>query len=74
MGSESEGIMPHKLTVEDLETLNDLVQDGLIEVVSIDSTGEPSYRIASRFLNAAKGPGVQPETCTDQPSFGGSNA
>ncbi len=31
MGPESEGIMPHKLTVEDLETLNDLVQDGLIE-------------------------------------------
>jgi hypothetical protein len=66
--------MPHKLTVEDLETLNDLVQDGLIEVVSIDSAGEPSYRIASRFLNAAKSPGGQPEAHTHQLSFGGSSA
>jgi hypothetical protein len=74
MGSESEGIMPHQLTSEDLEMLNDLVQDGLIEVVSIDAAGEPSYRIASRFRNAAKGPGGQPEARADQPSFGGSNA
>ena len=66
--------MSHTLTVEDLETLNNLVQDGLIEVVSIDAAGEPSYRIASRFLNAAKGPGDQPEARNDQPSFGGSNA
>ncbi len=74
MGSESEGIMPHKLTTEDLETLNDLVQDGLIEVVSIDAAGEPSYRIASRFLNAAKGPGGQPGARADQSSFGASSA
>jgi hypothetical protein len=67
--------MSHKLTVEDLETLNDLVQDGLIEVVSIDSAGEPSYRIASRFLNAAtKGPGRQPEARANQAFAGGSSA
>ena len=39
-----------KVSQEDLDALNFLVQDGLIEVVSIDEFGEPSYRIASRFL------------------------
>jgi hypothetical protein len=58
--------MPHKLTTEDVETLNDLVHDGLIEVVSIDAAGEPSYRIASRFRNAARGAGCRPEARADQ--------
>jgi hypothetical protein len=35
---------------EDLDALNHLVQEGLVEVVSIDEFGEPSYRIAPRFL------------------------
>jgi hypothetical protein len=39
-----------KVSQEDLDALNNLVQAGLIEVVSIDEFGEPSYRIASRFL------------------------
>ena len=38
-----------KVSQEDLDALNYLVQDGLIEVVSIDEHGEPSYRLASRF-------------------------
>lgn len=38
-----------KVSQEDLDALNALVQDGLIEVVSIDEFGEPSYRLASRF-------------------------
>ena len=38
-----------KVSQEDLDALNYLVQDGLIEVVSIDEFGEPSYRLASRF-------------------------
>jgi hypothetical protein len=38
-----------KLTQEDLDDLNNLVQAGLIEVVSIDAAGEPSYRISSRY-------------------------
>ena len=39
----------HKLTQEDLDDLNNLVQAGLIEVVRIDAAGEPSYRISSRY-------------------------
>ena len=66
--------MPHKPTADDLEMLNELVQDGLIEVVSIDATGEPCYQIASRFRNAVLGPGCQPEARVDQSSFGGSSA
>jgi hypothetical protein len=66
--------MPHKLSVEDLEALNVLVQDGLIEVVSVDPDGTPNYRIASRFLNGTKGPGRKPETLADQSAFGGSSA
>ncbi len=66
--------MPHKLTAEDLEMFNDLVQSGLIEVVSIDAAGEPSYQIASRFRNAALGPGRPPEAREDQSSLGGSSA
>jgi hypothetical protein len=38
-----------KVSQEDLDALNSLVRDGLIEVVSIDEHGEPSYRLASRF-------------------------
>ena len=38
-----------KVSQEDLDALNALVQDGLIEVVSIDEFGEPSYRLGSRF-------------------------
>jgi len=38
-----------KVSQEDLDALNALVQDGLIEVVSIDEHGEPSYRLASQF-------------------------
>jgi hypothetical protein len=38
-----------KVSQADLDALNHLVQDGLIEVVSIDEFGEPSYRLASRF-------------------------
>jgi len=37
-----------RLTQEDLDDLNNLVQAGLIEVVSI-AAGEPSYRISSRY-------------------------
>src|ERR1035441_3791776 len=66
--------MPHKLSVEDLEALNVLVQDGLIEVVSVDPDGTPYYRIASRFLNGTKGPGRKPETLADQSAFGGASA
>ena len=47
-GSRDDGGM-RKVSQEDLDTLNQLVQDGLIEVVSIDEFGEPSYRLASRF-------------------------
>jgi hypothetical protein len=39
-----------KVSQEDLDALNHLLQDGLIEVVRIDEEfGEPSYRLASRF-------------------------
>ena len=38
-----------KISQEMLDALNNLVQMGLIEVVSIDEFGEPSYRIASQF-------------------------
>jgi hypothetical protein len=57
----------------DLEALNVRVQDGLIEAVSVDPDGTPYYRIASRFLNGAKGPGRKPETLADQSAFGGSS-
>ncbi len=40
-----------KITQEQLDALNNLVQAGLIEVVCIDEFGEPCYRIASRFLS-----------------------
>jgi hypothetical protein len=46
--------MPHKLSAEDLEALNVRVQNGLIEVVSVDPDGTPYYRIASRFLNGPR--------------------
>jgi hypothetical protein len=48
-GSRDDGGM-RKVSQEDLDALNNLVQAGLIEVVCIDEFGEPSYRIASRFL------------------------
>jgi hypothetical protein len=53
-----------KVSQEDLDALNFLVQDGLIEVVSIDEFGEPGYRLASEFIaeqNARTGesPGVR---------------
>ena len=38
-----------KVSQEDLDALNALVQDGLVEVVRINEDGEPSYRLASRF-------------------------
>jgi hypothetical protein len=38
-----------KVSQEDIDALNALVQDGLVEIVSIDEDGEPSYRLASRF-------------------------
>jgi hypothetical protein len=66
--------MSHQPTADDLNLLNDLVQDGLIEVVSIDTAGEPCYQIASRFRNAVLGPGRQPEARVDQSSLGGSSA
>jgi hypothetical protein len=47
-GTRDDGGM-REANQEDLEALNNLVQDGLIEVVSIDEYGEPSYRLASRF-------------------------
>jgi hypothetical protein len=37
-----------KVSQEDLDALNHLVQGGLIEVVSVEEFGEPSYRLASR--------------------------
>jgi hypothetical protein len=57
-----------KVSQADLDALNFLVQDGLIEVVSIDEFGEPSYRIASRFTaehfartgGSPRGPGQRP--------------
>jgi hypothetical protein len=66
--------MPHELTAEDLQMFADLEKRGFIEVVSIDAAGEPSYQIASRFRNAALGPGDQPEACADQSLLGGSRA
>lgn len=48
-GSRDDGGM-RKITQDDLDALNNLVQAGLIEVVRIDEFGEPCYRIASRFL------------------------
>jgi hypothetical protein len=48
-GSRDDGGM-RKVSQEDLDALNNLVQAGFIEVVCIDEFGEPSYRIASRFL------------------------
>ena len=48
-GIRDDGCM-RKVTQEQLDALNNLVQAGLIEVVCIDEFGEPSYRIASRFL------------------------
>jgi hypothetical protein len=57
-----------KVSQEDLDALNSLVQDGLIEVVSIDEHGEPSYCLASRFTvdpccldpREPRGPGQRP--------------
>ena len=40
--------MSHKISVEDLDALNTLVQDGLIEVAWIKD-GIPFYRLAKRF-------------------------
>jgi hypothetical protein len=51
-GSRDDGGM-RKVSQEDLDALNNLVQAGLIEVVCIDEFGEPCYRIASRFLGPA---------------------
>ena len=48
-GNGDDGGM-RKVSQEDLDALNNLVQAGFIEVVCIDEFGEPSYRIASRFL------------------------
>ena len=48
-GIRDDGCM-RKVTQEQLDALNNLVQAGLIEVVCIDEFGEPCYRIASRFL------------------------
>jgi hypothetical protein len=48
-GIRDDGVM-RKITQEQLDALNNLVQAGLIEVVCIDEFGEPSYRIASLFL------------------------
>jgi hypothetical protein len=42
-----EGTVSHKISVEDLDALNTLVQDGLIEVAWIRN-GIPSYRLARR--------------------------
>jgi hypothetical protein len=61
-----------KVSQEDLDALNFLVQDGLIEVVSIDEFGEPSYRLASRFIaehNARTGesPGVRGSAPVSKP-------
>jgi chromosome partitioning protein len=56
-----------KVSQEDLDALNYLVQDGLIEVVSIDELGEPSYRLASEFTAeqvARTGGGVGKTTLT----------
>jgi hypothetical protein len=43
---ESEDVV--EIDVEDLAAFNSLVQDGLIEVVTIED-GQPYYRIASEF-------------------------
>ncbi len=65
--------MPQKPTAEALKMLNDLVQDGLIEVVRIDATGEPCYQIASRFRNAALGLACQSEVRADRSISRGSS-
>jgi hypothetical protein len=48
-----------EVSEEDLAAFNSLVQDGLIEVVSIDEDGMPYYRIATEFAGPleATGPG-----------------
>jgi hypothetical protein len=66
--------MQYSPTADDFDMLNDLVQDGLIEVVSIDAAGEPCYQIASRFRNVALGLERQPEARADQSTLGGSSA
>jgi hypothetical protein len=54
---ESEDVV--EVSEEDLAAFNSLVQDGLIEVVSIDEDGMPYYRIATEFAGPleATGPG-----------------
>jgi hypothetical protein len=64
-----------KVSQEDLDALNHLVQDGLIEVVSIDEFGEPSYRLASRFTvdhvaRTGGSPGVRGSAPVPKPGFG----
>jgi hypothetical protein len=66
--------MQNQPTAEELGMLNDLVQGGLIEVVSIDDAGVPSYQIASRFRNVALGLECEPEAPADHSSLGGSSA
>jgi hypothetical protein len=46
----------NEVTKEDLEALNELVQSGLVEVVSIED-GEPFYRLASGLYL------VEPDRC-----------
>jgi hypothetical protein len=66
--------MPHEPTAEHLAFFADLVQRGFIEEVNVEGASEPSYRIASRFLDATTGPGDSPETRADQSFMGGSRA
>src|ERR1035441_778257 len=57
IGVESEDVV--EISEEDLAAFNSLVQDGLIEVVTIED-GMPYYRIASEFagpLEPTTGPG-----------------
>jgi hypothetical protein len=74
-GSRDDGGM-RKVSQEDLDALNYLVQDGLIEVVSIDEFGEPSYRLASEFTaervaRTGESPGVRGSARCPKPSSAG---
>ena len=62
--------MPQETTLEDRDVINRLVQDGLIEVVSIDADGSANYRLASGFtMGGERGAsGVNPRPPRISPS------
>jgi hypothetical protein len=61
-------MMAREVSDEDLAALNELVQSGLAEVVTLED-GQPHYRLASRFTIAAaqaKGPEFPQNLDADQ--------